>query len=121
MHPPHTRMQPHARRRLTRVAQVAGLAIDLDAVGQELLEGSRLQQLVVDQDRAVDGELEQLLLALALTLLRVALEASHEAARSAVAWHAHSQRHHTPAGAPMATPARTHTASINSNLPEPTL
>jgi len=51
-------------RDLDRVAKVAGAALDLDAVVQELLEGLDVEDLVVDGLRAVDDELLGDLLAL---------------------------------------------------------
>ena len=45
------------------VAEVARLAADLDRVGEELLEQRRLEQRVLDRLRAVDRELDDLLLA----------------------------------------------------------
>lgn len=42
---------------LDGVAEVAGAAIDLDAVVEELLEGLDVEDLVVDGLRAVDDEL----------------------------------------------------------------
>jgi len=44
------------------LAEHAGLAVDLDAVVKELLEGSGVKNLVIDGGGAVDGELEHLLL-----------------------------------------------------------
>jgi len=51
-------------RDLDRVAEVAGAALDFDAVVQELLEGLDVEDLVVDGLRAVDDELFGDLLAL---------------------------------------------------------
>ena len=51
-------------RDLDRVAEVAGAALDFDAVVQELLEGLDVEDLVVDGLRAVDDELLGNLLAL---------------------------------------------------------
>ena len=55
-----------------RVAEVAGAAIDLDAVVQELLKRLDVEDLVVDWLRAVDDELLRDLLALDVFLLHVA-------------------------------------------------
>jgi hypothetical protein len=41
------------------VAQVAGAALDLDAIVQELLEGAEVEDLVRDGLAAVDGVLER--------------------------------------------------------------
>ena len=46
------------------VTEVTGLAVDLDAVVKELLEGLDVEDLVVDGLRAVDDELLGDLLAL---------------------------------------------------------
>lgn len=42
---------------LDRVAKLARLAVDLDAVVKELLKGGRVENVVVDRDRVVNVEL----------------------------------------------------------------
>merc|ERR1712083_823881 len=42
------------------IPQLAGLAVDLDAVVQELLESARVHDAIIDRLGAVDGELEAL-------------------------------------------------------------
>ncbi|KAH9093063.1 hypothetical protein Ae201684P_008727 [Aphanomyces euteiches] len=54
---------------LDNVAQDTGLAVHFDAVVQELFERGNVQNLVIDWDRAVNGELQGGLLARLLGLL----------------------------------------------------
>lgn len=53
------------------ITQLSGLSIDLDAVVQELLERSRVEDTILHRDVAVDDKLHSLLLR---GLLRLGLE-----------------------------------------------